>query len=1045
VSKSVEIGPISRLANDHLSGVDAAMCFLFIRAAWDSFSFPATGNLAFAAPASLALFLFLLPVIWWARRSWATLGTVRRGLAIGLRMALIVLVVLALAETQLRQETDRLCVLYLLDQSGSIPREQREAMFAYVQREIAAHRENGRGDSSGIIVFGREAAVEIPPTEDDWGWVSRRESLIPNLEEATDLSAAMKLAVTIFPPDAARRIVIVSDGNENRGSAADVAAEFEKQGIGIDTIAVSVEGLAGVTVERLNLPPRAKQDSMVDARVVLNHRTPAVGPSSEPAPAKSGTLRITRRLGSDTEVLVSEQVQLPPGKTVLSFPHRLERGSGFYTYEAEFLPDDDGALQPNSLAERRATNFVNVTGQGRVLFLENPETAGSYAPLVQRLRAANLAVDVRSDGALFSSFAELQSYDTVVMADLPRTAGGDESALISDQQVELLVRNTELGCGLVLLGGPNSFGAGGWSNTRLEEASPVHFTVKNSKVMPRGALVIVCDRSGSMAGDKIVAAKQAALAAIQALGDNDQVGVVTFDSSATWTIPFQKIAGRRDVMRSLLRRVSADGGTNAFPGMAMGFQALKQADASVKHMIVLTDGQTPPADFDNLLRSMRSAGITVSTVAVGPDADRDLLSRLARLGAGRFYNVAKSGLVPKIFIKEAMRVTRPLIYEREAFEPQWVGDHEALAGLGPTLPPIRGFVLTEVKDSPLVQVGIKSPYPSEEDLHAIMASWNYGIGRSVVITTDAGQRWATPWLDWDQYARFYEQVIRWSMRPGGVPQNINVAAQVVDGRLQASLTASDESGQPLNALQLLAFVVKPDQSVAELNFRQISPGRYRGEIPAETAGSYFLSVRPGLDHAAVTVGVNAAGSAELTDSRTNWNLLRQLANQVPAGGSVGRIREDGLTEVPVTAADDHSFRKTLAKSFSLQDIRPLLIVLASLTLFMDVLVRRVSWDFGSRPVSRERLLANKAPTGPAATVDRLQAAVAQLRQVTPASVTAPEIASQSANRSSRWVETPPEEASSGPRPGSAVAPSPENSAADYTARLLEAKRRSQKP
>lgn len=996
-----------------------------------------TTELNFAAPVFLGLLGLLIWFLWISRRSLAGWGWFRRLTAIGLRVLVVVLIVFALADAETKQAHEKICVVYLLDQSDSIPVAQRSAMFEYVSRDVERFRDGQIGDLAGVIVFGREAAVEIPPTE-SFGWIGKRETIVPRISEATDVTAAFKLALTIFPPNVARRVVLISDGNENRHSSLEAANEFKNQGIGIDVVAIPVEQESGVFVERIVVPHRVKQDSMIDARVILDNTM--VGNAGENNPPEiAGHLKITRKIGDSSEVMISQDISLPPGKTVFSLPHRTDQGSGFYSYEATFAPHDPALAARTPQAQRRAEGFTNVEGQGRVLLLENPEAPGGFETLVRSLRTAGIMVDVRNDGELIGSFTELQNYDTVVLADLPRVTGIENGQLITDQQIELLVRNTEMGCGLVILGGPNSFGAGGWANTKLEEASPVNFTVKNSKVLPQGSLVIVLDKSGSMQGDKINSARQAAVASIQTLGDNDYVGVVAFDSGAHWAVPFQQIAGRRDVMRSLVRRIGADGGTDIYAGMKTGYEGLRKATSGIKHMIVLSDGLTPPAEFDALARKMRADGITISTVAVGADADRNLMTRIARIGAGRFYNVTDSKMIPRIFMKETLRVTRPLIFEQEnAFVPSIVGYHDALAGLENPLPPIRGFVLTERKESPLVHVAIESPLPREDGVNTIMASWNYGIGRSVVVTTDAGQRWAAQWPDWAQYTRFYEQMIRWSMRPSGQEGIFSASAQAIDGKLVSTLTATDNAGQPLNSLNVVAFVVTPSQEIKSLPFHQIAPGRYVGEMLSDEPGNYFLSIRPSLEHQVITIGTQLQAAQEARETSTNWNLLTRLSEQTPDGGQAGFLKADGVLSSSPVAFESHSFRKTLVKPFDFRDIRPLLVVLAAGALFLDVLVRRVSFDpslWAKKTWSLFRKRDRSAPQ--VATISRLKAKVDQVRSETPTweyqSDANEEILSATPERKATEKKT------AGPTLGSDQERSEQK--LSYTERLLAAKRR----
>ena len=201
-----------------------------------------------------------------------------------------------------------------------------------------------------------------------------------------------------------------------------------------------------------------------------------------------GKLRVTRRIGQLEDLLSEQDVELRPGKNVFTVGHKIEQ-TAVYTYQAEFVPRDprdDGLTQNN-----RATAFTHVRGQGQVLLIENWQTPGEFDYLVDRLRQNQIEVTVQSPAtSLFTSLAELQAYDAVILANVPRSSGDDAQSLhsFSDQQIDMLVRNTEqMGCGLMMLGGPNSYGAGGWSNTALEKAMPVDFQIKNSQCVPSGA------------------------------------------------------------------------------------------------------------------------------------------------------------------------------------------------------------------------------------------------------------------------------------------------------------------------------------------------------------------------------------------------------------------------------------------------------------------------------------------------------------------------------------------------------------------------------
>ena len=221
----------------------------------------------FAAPAYLAI-LLLLPVLWWySYRRLAGLGRLRRWLALLLRTLVVVLLVMAAADLQIVRSNDHLTVIYLLDQSLSIPEGKRAAMIKYVRDEVHAHRRDK--DRAGVIVFGRDAAIELPPFDDDLQMGNSIESLFD--PQATNIAAAMKLAQATFPEDAARRIVLVTDGNQNQGNALEQAQAVAAAGIGIDVVPIRYRARADVAVERVILPSEVRLNQPFDLRVVLSN------------------------------------------------------------------------------------------------------------------------------------------------------------------------------------------------------------------------------------------------------------------------------------------------------------------------------------------------------------------------------------------------------------------------------------------------------------------------------------------------------------------------------------------------------------------------------------------------------------------------------------------------------------------------------------------------------------------------------------------------------------------------------------------------------
>ena len=855
-------------------------------------------QLDFEQPGYLAL-LALLPVLWiFSFRSLAGLGNFRRLLALALRSLVLLLIVFALAEIQLLKTSDKVTVIYLLDQSESIPLEKRQAMLEYVVQEVAEHRDAQREDRAGVIVFGRNANIEIPPFDDDIAILGGLESYVDLLTDATNLAGAIKLAQASFTEDTAKRIVVVTDGNENLGDARSVAAALSEDGIGIDVAPVKLTSRSEVAVERVSQPTDIRRGQPFDTRVVLNNY------SQRPV---KGKLKLTRRVGQTEEFLREEDVELDPGRGFYEFPHQIDQPA-VYTYQADFTPEDpnDDLMRQNN----RATAFSYVRGKGRVLFIEDWQHQGEHDELIERLRDNNLEIEVRSSDQLFTSLAELQGFDAVVLANVPQSSGDDAQTVtaFSEKQIQMLVQNTEqMGCGLIMLGGPNSLGAGGWANTELEKAMPVDFQIKNAKIRAVGALVLMMHASELADGN--FWQKKVAEKAIQGLGPMDYCGLIHWDFGGDrwlWNHPngLVQVGNRRNMMLARLGRMSPGDMPQFEPAMKMSLAQLNRVNASVKLMIVISDGDPSPPDLTTRM-GYKTGGIQVSTVAIGAHgpAGHKTLQDLATLTGGRYYRVTDPRALPKIYVSEVRRVARPLIFEPDPpVRPVVTYPHEILQGIEGPLPPIEGFVLTTVKDNPLVEVAVRSPLPADERNSTILAAWTHGLGRAAVLTTDAGERWATSWTEWENYDKLFSQLVRWSMRPVNDLGKFTVNTQIKDGKVRVVVTALDKQDEFLNFLNMTGTAIGPKLNDFGISMEQIAPGRYLGEFESPAEGSYFITISPGASHAPIMTGVNVPYSSEFRDRETNIELLKDLARMRPEGGELGAVIENGL-EVPKSTSN----------------------------------------------------------------------------------------------------------------------------------------------
>jgi uncharacterized membrane protein len=903
----------------------------------------ALGNwsISFGNPWWLLLIPLVIPPLAWASyRSLAGLGPIRRALAILFRTAVITLIVLALAELQSVRRSDRLTTMFLIDASNSVPRDSQKAALSYVTE---ASKKRRRDDMAGVVVFGKEPRVEVPPAPSELNLLGI-ESTIDN--ENTDVGAAVKLTLATFPEDTARRIVIVSDGNENRGNLLEQALAAKSLGVQVDVLPIDYFYDREVLVEKVSIPPDVKKGEKVNINVVIR--------ASEPT---RGTLQIFQKADNYRAPAVGNEqpspIELQRGINVFTL-QQLITEPNFYTFSAEFVPAKDSG-------DRRAINnvaegFTHARGKAQVLLIEG--TRGEHAELVKALREKEIEVRVlvapRIDGSggvggdpLPTDLAQLQPYDAVILANVPKEA-------FTESQHQLLAANChDMGSGLVMIGGSDSFGAGGWMNTPVEKALPVDMQIKALKVQGIGAMALIMHASEIAEGNywqKVVAK-----AAIGALSSYDYAGLLHWEGQEAWLFTLRAIgSGRASMLRAIDRMTPGDM-PDFDPSLQMAMKGLNGIpDAMSKHIVVISDGDpTPPSN--RVINQLAASKITVTavlTAAHGNDPGAmNIMRNLAQRTKGRFYNVTNPRALPRIYQKEARSISRPLIYEQQTpWQPKLnYPITEPVMGISEQLPAITGLVLTSPKENELVEIPIVSPLPTGQ-LNPVLAHWSYGLGRSLVFTSDAGRKWAKAWPDWQSYAAFWSQAIRWSMRPAE-RGNLTLNVRREEGRIKVVIDALDKDNQFLNFLQIQGNVVNPDLKSSPVELVQTAPGRYEAEVEnAEASGNYFVNLGyRGADklQGVISSGVSVPYSDEYRELRSNPTTLETVASLTDGQVVSWKQTPDGRLDLAHTLEGVDHFRRDakLLNPRSFGALWPALLWLAACLFLGDVAVRRLAFDF----------------------------------------------------------------------------------------------------
>lgn len=864
---------------------------------------------------------------WWLPSILAVLGIAivwrlhRRSLAgptrgwrrfyFGLRVLVVLLLCAALADIQARRTGDERAVIAIVDKSRSVPTRLREAAEQWLRRQTASLSPR---DRFGVVVAARAASIEFTPTATppDRSFQSVVDP------DGTDLAKAIDSALAAFPEGAAKRILLVSDGNQTAGDALAAARRAKAAGAHIDVLPVRYSHAAEVSVERIDVPVRVDEDKPLELRIRLQSTIETEG---------TLTLRHNGRL---IPIAGGGKVSLKPGPNVFPIPYELK--SGFHTFEASIdCPDD--TLVPNN----RGFGFTQVQGQPRVLLVEaDPSHA---AALKRAAEAEGLAIELVDVAGLPVNVGELQNYDCCILSNVPA------SALSLEQMALIQGAVRDLGMGLIMIGGENSFASGGYLATPIEETLPVDMEIRQKRVLPNGALALIMHTCEFPDGNNW--ARQITKEAIRVLGAHDYVGVLYFGGMGgyNWlTNGMEKVGGNKG---SLLAKVD-----NMNPGdmpdfdttMNMAHQGLMKTNAAMRHIVIVSDGDASPPQ-PNLVAQIQKAGISVSGIEIFPHGGTGTLQRLAQQTKGNFYPLSQPGdekKLPRLLAKEALTVKRSLLSE-QTFTPSPGNPSEVLRGIDVrTLPPLHGYVISSPK--PEAFVPLRGP---EDD--PILAHWRYGLGASLAWTSDAKNRWAANWLAWPNFSKFWSQAIRWTSR--SIPKsNFRMTIQPDGSKARVLVDALDDQGKFVNDLRVLGRGLAPEGGSIQQEFRQTAAGRYETEIDLDEVGVYMLNAvyeGPGGQKGRLVGGLAVNYSPEYEHKNADLALLGQI-RQLTGGRELPALMQaaDGSVRAPL----DPLFVEEERVFGAAWPLWPLLLTLAVLLFLLDVTFRRVQMDL--RPVRR---------------------------------------------------------------------------------------------
>lgn len=874
-------------------------------------------------PVWLSLIILLLPVIYLWQTSRVPSPPIVRIASLALRIAVVLALILSLCGARLAWSSKGICVAFLVDSSQSVSPDAREKMRALIAEQVD---KMNKDDQYVVIEFGGDAALDNLPGPKG---PLPAASAVSN-PSATDIARALRLATASFPADRQKRIILISDGNQNVGDAVKEARLAALADVDINTVTLTSHVGHEVMIEQVMTPPRVQKGAHLAVRVVVS--------SDIAQPAK---LMLTR----DGDPMASQPVELKAGTSVFDIDDTLSDG-GFHKYDVTVVPinpDGDTFSQNNT-----GSAFTYVDAPGKVLVVPGGSTADADY-IVDALRQDRLNVDI---GSLPTSQQGLLPYDCVILQNV------SARYLLASQESSLANWVKDSGGGLIMVGGDNSFGPGGYADTPLEEVAPVEMDVKRKKHLASLALAIVMDKSGSMGAPaggvgtltKMDLCDQGAWETIRLLDESDEANIGAVDTEVKWMLEpaasgkvLYRMTGaaKAEIKKNTLAVEAGGGGIFCKTALAHAYKAVLGSSAMSRHVIMFADAADSEQQEDCFAMADKyfrmTPSITTSVIGMGTprDSDYNFQKELAeKHGHGRFYITNNVMDLPKFFAKEAFIASRNAFVEKAGGFTPTMYESPLLQGLLKTgVPKLYGYVGTTLKSrATMAAHGLEVDDP-------VLAHWVIGLGKCVAFTSDGNNRWSKDWVRWPGYAQFWGQTVKWASKS---IQNSQVATSTTINGTQGhvAVEAAGNDGRPINDLRLKAKIVPPDSNkdAIDVDLVQTGPGRYEVPFAVRDKGTYIVNVTDQNHRPLDVSGAVMNYDAEFRDLSPNTGLMKSLAD-LTGGQELKSL--DGIFQSKPNAV------------VSYLPLLQWLLIFSAYGLLVDIAARRLNWaDLLRRPAPR---------------------------------------------------------------------------------------------
>ena len=843
-------------------------------------------NFYFENKIYLLLLVFVPFIIYFGIKKLKYIDEKKKKIIITLRTVVIVSLILALSGTSFYWNAKNTTTIFLLDNSQSVKSSQKD-FEEFVNKAIKIKPSK---DSVGVVAFGTKPYIETFVSKD--GKFSKISNEVNN--EYTNIEKAVQYAFSLFPNNTKKRVVLLSDGFENDGNVSNVVSSLKEAGVDLKVYKSKEKSSSDVAVDEIKVSEKVNLGETFDVNLKIKSTV-------------NTKVKIT--LYSGNVIVGKEEVNVNKGENNFVFKDTAKEG-GFKNYRASIEADVDEEIRNNE-----ASAFTEVMAKPKVLVLEDKKEESDE--LVNILNSLQIPYKKMDASVAPKTIEELTAFKAVISCNVAVDNMAKEFLNSIDSYVK------DFGGGYIAIGGDNSYALGSYMGTPLEKELPVNMEVKGKKEVPKMAMGLVIDRSGSMSDtigglSNLDLAKEGAIRSLKSLRNGkDEISVITFDDAFSKVVDRQIVKDENKIIEDI-GSITLGGGTSIVPGLTESYESMKSSDAKVKHIILLTDGQAEKSGYDELIKNINENNITVSTVAVGQGADKILLKNIAERCGGRYYEVSQGTDIPQIFAKETFLAQKYYLNNRE-FTPVINSKGGVLTGVSENgLPTLLGYIGASPKST--ANVHLKS---DEDD--PILTTWQYGLGKTVAWNSDLTGQWTKNYVGWNNFKTLWNNLINYSTN--NFSEGGNYIESTKNGT-DLNIAFRKESETNVENSKAKAIVVTPSKERIEIPLNPKSSKEYNGTVEAKETGVYMIQV------------------VEEVDGKVNSTAIGGYSNPYSEEFSLDNkkdVTEYLISELNAKVITDENevYKENKVAKKAKRELSDMFIIIALITFFLDIAFRRL--------------------------------------------------------------------------------------------------------